>query len=321
MTNTEILRSAFISVHVYTLRFKHFCEKYIPQIQVLFFLSKNDPVTLPISSQQTIHILLHMGSAKWFPRTDFSNWIVEKNKKNYRPLLVSIYGIILINSCTDCLWKSIKSKSNYNTAGWCKSVILWSIMYHFYVLWPSISLAKQGGISKMHMSSSIESYSIFKCIKIVSFNVWARYFVWNFKGTLWHSTKNISPIHWKSRSWLRSENLRAHRFTSFIKVFEMPPNHLIHYQYYTKGGDYQVNTLRPIQDGRHFPDIFKCIFLKENVPISLKISLKFVPRCPINNIPALVQIMAWRRPGDKPLSEPMVMLSTDAYMRHSASMS
>ena len=26
---------------------------------------------------------------------------------------------------------------------------------------------------------------------------------------------------------------------------------------------------------------------------------------PINNIPAMVQIMAWRRPGDKPLSEPM----------------
>ena len=26
----------------------------------------------------------------------------------------------------------------------------------------------------------------------------------------------------------------------------------------------------------------------------------------INNIPALVQIMAWRRPGDKPLSEPMM---------------
>ena len=28
--------------------------------------------------------------------------------------------------------------------------------------------------------------------------------------------------------------------------------------------------------------------------------------CPINNIPALVQIMAWRRSGDKALSEPMM---------------
>ena len=72
------------------------------------------------------------------------------------------------------------------------------------------------------------------------------------------------------------------------------------------------NTLRPRQDGCHFPDdIFKCIFLYENVWILIWISLMFVPNGPINNIPALVQIMAWRRPGDKPLSEPMVVrLST-----------
>ena len=37
------------------------------------------------------------------------------------------------------------------------------------------------------------------------------------------------------------------------------------------------------------------------------ISLKFVPKGPINNIPALVPIMAWRRPGDKILSEPMMV--------------
>ena len=62
---------------------------------------------------------------------------------------------------------------------------------------------------------------------------------------------------------------------------------------------------RPRQDGRHFPDdIFKCIFLNENVQILIKISLKFVPKDPINNIPALVKIMAWHRRGHKPLSEP-----------------
>ena len=74
----------------------------------------------------------------------------------------------------------------------------------------------------------------------------------------------------------------------------------------------RVNSLRPIQNGRQFPDdIFECIFLTENVIISIKISLKFVPKGSINNIPTLVQIMAWRRPGDKPLSEPMtVRLST-----------
>ena len=68
-------------------------------------------------------------------------------------------------------------------------------------------------------------------------------------------------------------------------------------------------------------DIFKCIFLNEKVWISIKISLKFVPKGPINNIPTLVQIMAWRRPGDKPLSEPKMAYVSDAYMRHSASMS
>ena len=69
-----------------------------------------------------------------------------------------------------------------------------------------------------------------------------------------------------------------------------------------------VNTLRPRQNGRHFPDnIFKWIFLNENAWIWINISLKFVPRGPINNIPTLVQVMAWRRPGDKPLSEPMMV--------------
>ena len=69
-----------------------------------------------------------------------------------------------------------------------------------------------------------------------------------------------------------------------------------------------INTLRPRQNGSHFADdIFKCIFLNGNVWISTDISLKFVPRGPIDNIPALVHIMAWRRLGDKPLSEPMMV--------------
>ena len=68
-----------------------------------------------------------------------------------------------------------------------------------------------------------------------------------------------------------------------------------------------INTLRPRKNGRHFADeIFKCIFLNDNAWILLKISLKFVPKFRINNNPALVQIMAWRRPGDKPLYEPMM---------------
>ena len=53
-------------------------------------------------------------------------------------------------------------------------------------------------------------------------------------------------------------------------------------------------------------DIFNCV-LNENVCISFKIPLKLCPKVRINNSPALVQIMAWRRPGDKPLSEPMMV--------------
>ena len=58
--------------------------------------------------------------------------------------------------------------------------------------------------------------------------------------------------------------------------------------------------------------LYKYIFSNENVWIPIKISLNFVHECAINNIPTLniptlVQIMAWRRPGDKPLSEPMMV--------------
>ena len=76
------------------------------------------------------------------------------------------------------------------------------------------------------------------------------------------------------------------------------------------------NTLRLGQNGRHFADnTFKCIVLIENVRISMNISLKIVPKAPINNIPSLVQIMAWCRPGNKPLSEPMMIgLPTHIYV-------
>ena len=63
-------------------------------------------------------------------------------------------------------------------------------------------------------------------------------------------------------------------------------------------------------------DNFKCIFLNENDRILIQIPLKFVPRSPIDNKPTLVQVMAWRRTGDKPLPELMLAQFTDAYMRH-----
>ena len=82
-----------------------------------------------------------------------------------------------------------------------------------------------------------------------------------------------------------------------------------------------INTLRLRQNGRHFADdIFKCIFFNENGFISINISLKFVSKVQINYIPALVQIMAWRRPGHKPLSEPMMVSLQTHTTRHSSSM-
>ena len=70
-----------------------------------------------------------------------------------------------------------------------------------------------------------------------------------------------------------------------------------------------INTLRPRQNGRHSTgDIFKCISLNESIWIPIKISLKFVLKSPINNIAALVQIMAWRWPGNKPLYEPVMVI-------------
>ena len=69
-----------------------------------------------------------------------------------------------------------------------------------------------------------------------------------------------------------------------------------------------INALGLRQNGRRFADdIFNCIFLNGNLWISLKISLNFVPEVRFNNLPALIQIMAWRRSGDKPLSGTMMV--------------
>ena len=48
----------------------------------------------------------------------------------------------------------------------------------------------------------------------------------------------------------------------------------------------------------------------------IRISLKIVPMSLIDNKPVLVQVMVWRRTGDKPLTEIMLTQFTDAYMRH-----
>ena len=111
-------------------------------------------------------------------------------------------------------------------------------------------------------------------------------------------------------SWYSSEILRFDKhMRKLVSV------HFYSFLHTSKSLMTPLNTLRLRQNGRHFADDnFKhIIFLNENVRISIKISLKFVPKDPINNIPALVQIMAWHRPGDMLLSEP-IMVRVPTYM-------
>ena len=82
------------------------------------------------------------------------------------------------------------------------------------------------------------------------------------------------------------------------------------------------NTLRLGQNGRHFADdIFKCILFDKTFRILNEIWLKYVPYGPIDNMAALVQLMAWRWTSTKPLSEAMLVCFTDSCMSYSASMS
>ena len=73
--------------------------------------------------------------------------------------------------------------------------------------------------------------------------------------------------------------------------------------WYSKKHQNEAETKLPSLRRRHFQMHFR----EWNVRIPIKKSLKFVLKGPINNIPALVQIMAWRRPDDMPLPEPMMV--------------
>ena len=88
-------------------------------------------------------------------------------------------------------------------------------------------------------------------------------------------------------------------------LFPVPYGHLTELRARTQ---VCTNTLRQRQNGHHVTDDnFKHISFNKNVRILTKISRLFVPKGPKSNIPALVQIMAWQQPGDKPLSEPMMI--------------
>ena len=75
-----------------------------------------------------------------------------------------------------------------------------------------------------------------------------------------------------------------------------------------------IKTSPTEQNGHHFTgNIFKCIFIDENLCILIQISPKFVPKDPIDTKSALVEVMAWCQSGDKPLPEPMLTQFTDIY--------
>ena len=63
-------------------------------------------------------------------------------------------------------------------------------------------------------------------------------------------------------------------------------------------------------------DIFKWISLNENCRIPIQISLKFVSKSPVENKPALIQVMAGHWTSAEPLPEPMLTRFIDAYMWH-----
>ena len=76
------------------------------------------------------------------------------------------------------------------------------------------------------------------------------------------------------------------------------------------------NSIPPGQNGRHFADFFEHIFLNEYMKILIQISLKFLPKGPINNDSTLVEVMEWYQIGDKPLPKPLLTQFTDTYMGH-----
>ena len=61
-------------------------------------------------------------------------------------------------------------------------------------------------------------------------------------------------------------------------------------------------------------------FMNEQFLILIQMSLKFIPKVLIDNKSVLVQVMAWRRTGDKPLPKSVIIQFIDACMRHEGMM-
>ena len=128
----------------------------------------------------------------------------------------------------------------------------------------------------------------------LTFDLWPWPFAWTLPWSVVITPDNFMMIRWWEHSQKGVTDRQTDRQTDGRT--DRQTENTIHRAAWSQlkiDGICDINVLRPRQNGRHFPgDILKCIFLNENVWISLKISLNFVPKVRINNIPALVQIMA-----------------------------
>ena len=116
----------------------------------------------------------------------------------------------------------------------------------------------------------------------------------------------LNSIHRNKHLWNCNKNSKFHSATVLEKAVLNVVN-FVPLSMCERLSKTVIGRLTHWQNGCHIPeDHFKRFFLNEMIWISLKISLKCVPKVRINNIPALFKIMAWRRPGDKPLLEPVM---------------
>ena len=114
------------------------------------------------------------------------------------------------------------------------------------------------------------------------------------------------PWHWPSSLRLIWEMGKFYYHYHYLGITRQGPGTLASTS--AEQENRQFAILRPRQNAEHFADdIFNHIFLKENFWFSTNSSLKFFRKGPINSSSALVQIMTWRWPGDKPLTEPMMV--------------
>ena len=149
--------------------------------------------------------------------------------------------------------------------------------------------------------------------------------------TIWHHQqpvgKAVSFTLTKVRSWdLNKISAILQTFSNEFPLKWVPFDLIIYVPilvWLMSGADqvkshYWSPLSHPGQDGRHFAEgIFRCISMNEEFCVLMKkISLKCVPRGPIDNNPALIKIMGWCQIGDEPLSELMLTRFTDIYVRH-----